>query len=55
MRKTVNLADRQAAMDALRKLYGQKEAMDGFEDIDRKREPGTEGISEMVKPAPGAP
>lgn len=54
MRKTVNLADRQAAMDALRKLYSRKEVKDDRGENGSEREPGTESISEMVKPAPSA-
>lgn len=47
MRKTINLADRTAAMEALKKLYGNEEVKDDRATIDTNRESGTESISSM--------
>jgi hypothetical protein len=51
MRKRVNLADHQAAMDILKQLYGSKEVKDDHPISHSEREPGTASTGEMDKAA----
>lgn len=49
MRKTVNLADRAAAMEALKQLYGQEPRNGDDSKADSDRKSGTESPREVDK------
>ena len=52
--KRVNLADRAAAMEALKQLYGNKEVKDDRRKLSTERESGTTSTGEVVKLSPGS-
>jgi hypothetical protein len=52
MKKTVNLADKQAALELLKQLYRDDEVKDAPEITDTERESGTKSISDLAKLPP---
>lgn len=51
MRKLINLADRQAAMEALKQLYGKEPRNGNDLSTDSIRESGAESVSKVDKNA----